>query len=53
MLLPPPPVITDALRWELKDPSPATEDSSIIDVAMGVGEILFLNSKARPPKETV
>lgn len=35
MVTPPIPVIPDLQNWELKDPSPDHEDSSIIDVAMG------------------
>lgn len=51
MLVPPHPMMTEEPTCELKGPSPATEDSSTVDVAMGLGSILFVDSEAGPPRQ--
>lgn len=53
MLLPPKPVITEEMTWELKNPSHETDDASIIDIEMGLGSILFANGEVGPPTKTL
>lgn len=38
-------------RWDLNDPSLAREDSSIMDMLMGLGSILFIDGEAVPPRQ--
>lgn len=44
-------MLTNEREWELKDPSSATDDLSTIEVAMGLGTILFVEKEAMTPKE--
>lgn len=42
-------MIREGPSWELKDPSPATEAFSIIDVVIALGSVLFVDSEVDPP----
>lgn len=47
MSVPPTPLLTEeSVRGERKDPSHVSEASSIIDLAMVLGAILFMNTEA-------
>lgn len=50
-MMPATPIIHAGREWELRDPSPATEDSLIIDVTMGIATILFVQQEATSPRE--
>lgn len=51
MMMTPTPIKSAGREWERQDQLPATEDSSIVDVAMGLGTILLVEQERTSPRE--
>lgn len=52
MVIPSPPELPKSPKWEMKNLSPMYEYSSVIDVAMGLGAIMFAGGAVEPSEGT-